>query len=139
MFFGLNLDNPIRGSDKSNIGIPITLSSTPLYADVLYGPVVADISKRKNKVAFANKIVSRLNELPGKTLLIAGWYQNEILFLSKSINNEYHKVVYYENEKVLINYKNDGYKIYYLPEQEVYNDMRFKGEFTKSYAQSFNF
>jgi hypothetical protein len=135
--FGINLNDPIRGSRPSQLALNIETSRGLISLDPLVGQVIADQDKRKNKMLFAKKISTALPLLSGNTLLIAGWYQNEISYFTRTIETKKWKMVYYENEDELRKHLEKGYNIYYLPEQDFYNNLRFKGNFTNDYALPF--
>ncbi|MBT8194890.1 MAG: hypothetical protein HKO56_03360, partial [Bacteroidia bacterium] len=94
---------------------------------------IAEQEKRKNQVQLAHKIIEAEKNIQQPTVVISGWWYNYI----KSLNtNSNHNVnyVYYEPQSVLVDLKNRGYKIYYLPEQDFWNNKRFKSDFTKDLA-----
>ena len=45
--------------------------------------------------------------------------------------------VYYIDEQEIINAKKDGYTIYHLPEQDYYNDLRFRMNLTNTHSKLF--
>lgn len=134
-FAGINLDNPLRGSSTSSLAYPFSIGNTPVSFDLLSGPVLADYSKRKQKIEYAKTLVESFASIKERTLIIAGWWENEINYFSLANKNPLVTYVYYIDEKELIDFQNQHYKIYYLPEQDYYNDLRFQGEFTKRFAK----
>jgi len=136
-FIGINLDNPLRGSKASALAIRTTIRNTPVSIDMLSGIVVADDTKRKQKIEYAESVVKKLEATNEKTLIIAGWWENELKYFSLAAKNPMVKFVYYAEQKTLRAYFDKGFKIYYLPEQDFYNDLRFKGEFTNAIAEPF--
>jgi len=132
--FGVNLDDPFRGSGKSLLGISFSAGHTLVILDPLNGPVTADLQKRQIKMAYAETIAKKLHDETAPTLIVAGWWQNELFYFSKTYPNKNVEYVYYVDESVLKSAKEAGKKIYFLPEQEFYNDLRFRSEFTEKYA-----
>ncbi len=134
-FAGINLDNPLRGSSTSSLAYPITIGNTPVSFDLLSGPVLADYSKRKQKIYYAKTLVESFDSIKQKTLIIAGWWENEINYFSLANKNPLVTYVYYIDEKELLDYQQKKYTIYYLPEQDYNNDLRFKGTITRRFAK----
>lgn len=136
-FAGIQLDDKLRGSVPTFASVPFQIGNTNVTFDLLQGPVTADDSKRKNKIAYAKQIATALSEIKNPTVLIAGWWQNEVNYFRISSPNPQTEVVYYIDEATINNYQQQGYQLFYLPEQEYYNDLRFKGNFTKGKALPF--
>jgi hypothetical protein len=136
-FLGVNLDDTIRGSGKSSIAIPVVINKTAVLFDVLRGPVIADHMKRKIKSGYASSLAEKLSHSKDKIIIIAGWWQNELKYFALSHPNPQVKYLYYADENELLS-ETSGAKIYYLPEQDYYNDLRFKRTFTSAIAEPLN-
>ena len=135
--FGVNLSDPLRGSKESNFTLHTTVAGQVIAFDPLSGPFVADITKREQRTAFAKSVVKDLLNIHEKTFIIAGWWLSDLLVLQRGKENEKILLRYYTDEAELKWYLQNGYKIFYLPEQEKYNDLRFKKTFTTKYAVAF--
>jgi len=136
-FFGLNLADPLRGSMKSNLSIPIELSGQKIVLDPIAGTFIADITKRVQRTNYANEIINKALRVKHPTFIIAGWWLADILVLQKGKENSNVTYDYYVSEKELKIIKEKKIAIFFLPEQDTYNDLRFKSTFTKKYASSF--
>ncbi|HMT30601.1 MAG TPA: hypothetical protein PKD91_15095, partial [Bacteroidia bacterium] len=136
-FLGINLDDPLRGSKATPLAFRTQIGNTPVTVDMLSGMVVADDTKRKQKIGYAQSVVKTLQTVNTKTLIIAGWWQNELNYFSLENKNPLVTYTYYSDEKELSEFKNKGYQIFFLPEQDFYNDLRFKGAFTNVLAKPF--
>lgn len=89
---------------------------------------------------YAQSIASKLENIQEKTVIIAGWWQNEINYFLLEKKPAILELVYYENEETLKAFTDKGYEIFYLPEQDYYNDLRFGGAgFTNEAAKAFPF
>ena len=97
--------------------------------------VLADQSKRKQQIAFTEKIINRTSTIQQKTILIAGWWNAELQVLSKNNQNDSLIIRHYIGEPELRWLKESGYKIFYLEDQGAYNDLRFNKKMTDNYAQ----
>lgn len=135
--FGINLSDPLRGSKESNYTLHTVISGQTIAFDPLSGPFVADITKREQRTTFANSVLKNASAIHEKTFIIAGWWLADLLVLQRGKENKEILFRYYTDEPELKWYKEKGYKIYYLPEQEMYNDLRFKKTFTLKYASAF--
>ncbi|MDQ3050274.1 MAG: hypothetical protein M3Q95_05260 [Bacteroidota bacterium] len=136
-FFGINLDDPLRGSKTSDLSIKTHIGTTPVVFDAVSGPVIADFSKRKLKMDYATSIVNNLQTSTEKTVIIAGWWQNELKYFSLNKQNPLVSYLYYADQTQLTDSIKAGNRIFFLPEQDFYNDLRFKDVFTGSLAKPF--
>jgi hypothetical protein len=136
-FVGINLDDPIRGSKASPLSVKFIAGSTPVTLDFLSGPVPAEHTKRKLKIAYAQSVISNLENTKQKITVVAGWWQNELKYFSLAKPNNYVSYLYYADRQELRDSITSGNKIYFLPEQDFYNDLRFKDSFTKELAEPF--
>ena len=137
-FAGIQLDDKLRGSTPTFASYPLQIGNTNVTFDLLQGPVTADDSKRKNKIVYAKKIATELSEIKKPTVLIAGWWQNEVNYFRIASPNSNTEVVYYIDEATINNYQQQGYQLFYLPEQAYYNDLRFQGNFTQGKVLPFH-
>jgi hypothetical protein len=137
LFFGVNLDDPNRGSERSPLSFGFTAAGSTAAVDILYGPVIADQTKRENKIAYAKKVADQTLDSGKKTVIIAGWFQNEIEFYLLEKQRANLVTVYYADKSELESYRQNGFDIYHLPEQDKYNDLRYKGDFTSEFSAPF--
>ncbi len=137
-FIGINLNDNLRGADASRWSFTTKISGQEIAIDFLQGPIIADHIKRRNKMDFAEKVVKHLQSVKpsNKTILISGFWMNDILGKTDSLPVNV-RLEYYMNEDSLVKLKQEGYEIYYLPEQDVYNDKCFNKKFTQRIAQPF--
>ena len=137
-FFGINLDDNLRGSSASPLALKTKIGNTPVAVDPLAGMVIADHQKRNRKIDYAQAIASQLMTIQNKTVIIAGWWQNEINYFLLNQKPAHLELVYYENKETLKSFSDKGFDILYLPEQDYYNDLRFGGTgFTNDMAEAF--
>ena len=110
-FFGLNLDHPLRGSNRSDQSVGININENHIVFDILYGPVVADMQKRTNKAEYADKVADKILESSQRILLIAGWYQNEIVYRTGAFESDTWKIIYYGDKAMLKEHRSKGFRI----------------------------
>lgn len=136
--FGINLTDAFRGATYSKYAMVFKVANQELFLDPLSGPVFSDYSKRQQKIAFTDEVIHKASRISSNTVIIAGWWYNEIMvtMLDKT-SNAY--VIYepYINETTMKNYRLKNYEIYYLPEQNKYNDLMYKINATDELAKSF--
>jgi hypothetical protein len=137
-FFGINLDDPLRGSEASKLSIRTSIGNVPVAIDALSGLVTADYSKRIQKMKYASGVVDQLASTKEKTVIIAGWWQNELNYFALKKPNPLVTYLYYANKSQLEDSIASGNKIYFLPEQNYFNDLRFDDGFTNELAEPFN-
>jgi hypothetical protein len=70
-----------------------------------------------------------------KTMIISGFWMNDLLAKTDSLPSNI-LLVYYKDENYLSTKLGEGYEIYYLPEQDYFNDLCFKKTFTKKFAKA---
>lgn len=134
--FGIDLADRNRGSDASAASTVFRVSGTDVNFDLFYGPVLNDHSKRVRKEKFADSALGRIRRLQGKNLVICGWWLNDLVVRSgKDVFSGNITMEYYSDEAALMRYKNNGYTIWYLPEQDLWNDTRYRMNATRNFSQ----
>jgi hypothetical protein len=136
----INLTDKLRGATYSKYAITFTVSGQELFFDLFSGPIFSDYSKRNQKIKYASEVIEKASSIHLKTVIIAGWWYNEIMVTMIPLpKNNF--VVYeaYIDENKINSYLNEGYKIYYLPEQNIYNDQLYKMNITDRISEKFNF
>lgn len=143
-FLSVNLTDSIRGAEASPLAMKFTVSGQEIFIDPLTGPVQSEKSKRINKMKYCDEVFQSLYRMDEKTLVICGWWYNEIhteYLRSESTNpkreNPKPKLLFYSECTVLDSAISRGCKIYYLPEQNLYNDQMFGQLCTDARAQPF--
>jgi hypothetical protein len=135
----INLTDKIRGSQFSKHAFIFNVSGQELFFDPLSGPIFSDYTKRLLKIKYTEEVIGKLPDIHNKTVIIAGWWYNEIMvtLIGKEANES---VVFedYVNEDEMKKYISVGYEITYLPEQNVYNDLLYKIKTTDIIAKPFN-
>lgn len=134
----INLTDKIRGATHSQYAFVFNASGQELFFDPISGPIFSDYSKRKLKMAYTKSVREKANTTNEKTVVIAGWWYNEIMVesIEKNQNNFVTFEFYIDSEKIK-NYLADGYKITYLSEQDKYNDLMYKMQLTNTIAIPF--
>lgn len=135
--FGINLSDPLRGSKESIFSIQRNIAGQKVAFDPFIGLLMADITKRQQRTSYAIKVLSKISSLKKHTLIIVGWWNADLLVLQRGHENHFVKFAYYINEPDLLKYQKDNYEIFYLPEQDTFNDLRYQKIFTKRFAKFF--
>jgi hypothetical protein len=133
-FFGINLSDKTRGAEASNISKTIVIGGQEVHLDLLHGPVIDDNLKRKARMNFTQQIIETIPQLKTKSVIISGWWLNPILFGMKDNIPGNIKLVYVMDEPDMKGFSDNGFTIYYLPEMDSINDLRFKITSTKTFA-----
>lgn len=136
--FSINLTDAFRGSTHSKYAIVYNVAGQELFLDPFSGPVFSDYSKRKQKMAFTQRVIQKANQTARKKVVIAGWWFNEIMVTK--IDDAPNKMVIYEpylTQEKLKDYHEKQYEIFYLPEQNKYNDLMYKMNVTDQFAKPF--
>lgn len=135
----INLTDKLRGSMYSEYAILFNIAGQEIFFDPISGPVFSDYSKRKQKMAYTEKVINTTDGIKQKTIVIAGWWYNEIMVesIEKNRNNFVIFESYIDSVKIN-NYLASGYQITYLPEQDKYNDLMYQMNITSNVAKEFN-
>lgn len=137
-FFSINLTDTARGSESSAAAFKFTVSGQEIFIDPFTGPIFSDFSKRKLKQNYSEQIIASTNNIEHKTAIIAGWWANEIE--TELINRNKNPLVKFEtyiDQTRIDKYLKEDYKIYFLPEQNLYNDQMFGMNITDSVAKPY--
>ena len=132
---GINLDDDLRGAKSSALAFRAKVMSQPVTFDLLKGSLLAESEKRKQKMAFARQVVKQLYSMHQPALIIAGYWINEIEVLSNHQLNNQIRLVYFSSENELKYYRLNAVACYYLPQQDVVNDLKYNHAFTAHYAK----
>ena len=134
----INLTDKLRGATFSNYATTFKVSGQEIFFDPFSGPLFSDYSKRKQKMNYTEDIIKEVNTITSKTVIISGWWYNEIM-VTMIPDNKNKPVIFvpYIYEKEIKNYISEGYVIKYLPEQNIYNDQMFKMDITDKYSTGF--
>lgn len=135
----INLTDKLRGAMYSNFAYIFEVSGQELFFDPFSGPIFSDYSKRKQKVKYTEYLVNKTKAINSKTVIISGWWYNEIM-VTKMSQKENKSVTFepYINENKIKDYITKGYELYYLPEQNIYNDEMYKISITDEVSKPFN-
>lgn len=135
---GINLTDKLRGAEYSKFAVTFKISGQDVFFDPFTGPVFADYSKRKQKIKYTENVIKKLDSIQSKTVIIAGWWFNEIMVTIIPIKKNKLVIIEPYIDSTKINkYLADGYEIFYLPEQNIYNDQLFKMNVTDSLSKPF--
>jgi len=134
----VGLDNSVRGSAAILPVFEKQVSGQTVFLDLLSGPVYGDYTKRKAKMEFVSSVRKKLKEEKGNLALISGWWYNQLLTenYSSALGKNILPVFYCSCDSMK-RLREAGYKIMYLPEQDVYNDLMFANPCTHSLAGAF--
>lgn len=143
-FLSVNLTDSIRGAEHSAGAIRFNVSGQEIFIDPFTGPAQSEKSKRINKMEYCERVFKSLYDMDEKTQVICGWWYNEIyvdylrtnhLFIKRQIPKA--KLLFYSECSQLDSAISQGNKIYYLPEQNLYNDQMFGQNCTDSLAKEY--
>ena len=137
--FGVNLSDSYRGGKPSALALPFSAGMQRAALDPLRGQVIDEHLKRKQCLAYARRVMNVSDTLNEKAAVIAGWWQGYILVEQAPLETRSVVFYYYAKEDTLISLKQKGYTIYYLPEQDYFNDERYGKHYTEKYAVRWNY
>jgi len=136
--FSINLTDSLRGSAHSALSVKFKLAGQEIFLDPLTGPVFSDYTKRLNKIAFTEKVFEKVRSEQRKSVLICGWWYNELQVRNWNSEKNHNVVlVFYADKSTIEKYISENYEIYYLPEQNIYNDQYSQMSYTDSVAKSY--
>lgn len=163
---GMNITDDLRGSGATGASIKFNISGQEISIDAARGPALAEQQKRRNKMEYVERICAYLDTTKQSQVLICGWWYNEIVtekrsdisdstLINRKTSGDIRLRFYSRCENLTIDWharqvaewynKNEKpcpwmkeeYKIYYLPEQDIYNDQMFNQSCTDEIAEPF--
>lgn len=134
----INLTDKLRGAEHSGAAVTFRVSGQEIFFDPFSGPVISDYSKRKQKMDYTHEVILKALQTDKKTVVIAGWWYNEIMVTCIGIPSG-PGIVFepYIPEDKMKEYAAKGYSVTYLPEQNIYNDLMYKMKYTDEHAVPF--
>ncbi len=133
----VNLTDSVRGADHSSLAVKFRMSGQEIFIDPVSGPIFSEKSKRQNKMAYTDSVIGRIKENKAGSVLICGWWWNEIRVKTIDMDLRNIKLVFYINEKEMKEFEDLGFYMSYLREQEIYNDLYSGINSTKTFASPF--
>lgn len=126
LMLGVNLSDPYRGAEQESAIFQTRVSGQEIFVDFAGGAITHDFSKRKRKNEYCLGVMKRLNQLPGSKSVICGWWYNQILIYSDWYGSPHDTNWLFYSDTVTLHRSLDaGDAVYYLSEQDVYNDLMF--------------
>ena len=134
--FGINTTNSLTGSKPGKWAKTLTIAGEEIFIDPLNGAILNDFSKRQNKAAACERLEHEIMLLREPSVVIAGWWYAmiEVNKRDGKWSNRNVELVYFASPEELETWKNRGYQLRYLPEQERINDIKYKTDYTVTNA-----
>lgn len=134
--FSLGLTDANRGSNHSSWAKIYQIRDQELFFDPATGPLYSDFSKRRNKESYCRDVAKKLDQDKFSTsVVICGWWYNELMVYALQNNP---KLVphlrFYITESELVSLSKKGLSLYFLPEQDKYNDLYTQISLTRQVA-----
>jgi hypothetical protein len=138
----INLTDSIRGAEPGKTSIRFTVSGQEIFLDPFSGPIHAEQSKRVNKIMYCDSVMHTLVSMDSNTVVVAGWWYNELhtVYLqnqAKKTANPKPTLWFYADCNRMDSAIAKGCRIYYLPEQNRFNDEMFQQKCTDQKAIPF--
>ncbi len=135
--FSINITDNLRGAKSTPLAFTFKASGQEIFLDPLSGPIFSERSKRINKMEYCDALTNEF-EKRTNTFVISGWWFNEIqTSYWQILGSPNSHVRFYEECDFLDSLKKTNAEIYYLPEQDLYNDQMFNQFCTDSLAKPF--
>jgi|688.fasta_scaffold04686_13 hypothetical protein len=133
---GINLTDPYRGSESSSLASKFSVNGQEIFIDPFIGLMQSDYSKRIRKLEYGKKVLGYLSTMNKPTVVICGWWYNQLL-ITKFDNPipDYVELKFYCDESSMAKWKENGAQIFYLHEQDLYNDLYAKISSTRHFAE----
>lgn len=137
--FGMNITDELRGSGATGASVKFNVNGQEISIDAARGLAFAEQQKRRNKMEYVQRVCDHLDNSNEKQVLVCGWWYNEVITERRldGASNADHIFLFYSTCAALRDYEADGFTIYYLPEQDLYNDQMFGQSCTNEIAQPF--
>jgi len=122
---GVNFTHPHRGSDKSALSASRYIAGQEISFDLIVGPIAAEYSKRRNKLTYVANVHECVKQKKEPGLVLAGWWYAMLRLQEdpgKIVDSPYR---YYLPPGELKTARNNGLRIFALPEQEAVNARKY--------------
>jgi hypothetical protein len=119
--FGIYPDERMDTASPSPLAYNFNVGSEKLTLDVVKGPFISYQSRRQSGMDFTEKVVSSFDTVHANTLLVSGKWFNQ-LYLESTKKNTI-TLRDYVSQDSLLYYVGKSYKIYYLPQQDYFNEV----------------
>ncbi len=133
-FMGVNLADDNRSSLQSRFSHVFKLNNQKIAIDFLSGNVLDDFGKRTARMNYAEQIIKKVSGINRNTVIIAGYWLNNILMQQRGRENPYITYVYYVDERTLQHFEQKKFDIFIIQGQQKLNDGCYKSIFTHKYA-----
>ena len=141
LFFGINISDELRGATPKRHDIRKTISGQEVFFSFERGLLFLEKDKRKKKSYVTERLCKELNKLEKPTVVICGWWYAMIDVMVKDHNWTLPKHIqlhYYLSDEEILAYRENGFELLYLPEQEIINNRKNNSTLTSDLGQLFS-
>ncbi len=122
-FIGISPLDRDDAPTPSKASFILPFGNEKLLVDLLKGPVLSYESRRKNGMEFTVRLLNSFDTVQKNSVVVSGKWYNQLNILRHDTAAEHLKLVSYLGQDSLLGYIGRGYNIYYLPQQEMYNNL----------------
>lgn len=133
LVLGVNLVDPIRGSTARPLGMQVHTAGQTVALEPFCGLVWADHLKRVQKEEFVKQCLKTAPQL-GKAAVVTGWWYNQLIMTDAQPKQHAVTWVFYAPADSLRRMQQRGCTLFYLPEQDRFNDLMFAQDCTGTMA-----
>ena len=140
-FFGINISDPLRGAAPKPYDLKKTIAGQEVFFSFERGLLFLEKDKRENKYRVTDRIQRKLRDREKPTVVICGWWYAMIDVMLKDNNwtwPNHIKLHYYLSDEEILEYRENGYELLYLPEQEIINNRNNNSALTTELGQLFS-
>jgi hypothetical protein len=109
----------------SPLAMTVSVSGENLLVDPVIGPVFSYQSRRINAMKFTEQFLQSLNTIHNKTFFICGRWYTQVALSEEDVSNASLRFTDYADRETIRDLISKGYDIYYLPEQDYFNEVKY--------------
>jgi hypothetical protein len=115
---------------SSPASVKFNSSGETIVLDFFKGPLIGYNERRKNGIKFVDGLLSSTDTINSKSVLVAGRWFNQMVVQSKDTSAMKIVLRNYISEPEADYFYAKGYKIYFLPKQDLYNKIMRNNDLT---------
>jgi len=120
---------PVNRNDapvQSPVAVNFQVAGEDLIFDPLLGPVFAYQSRREKAMEFTSRVLESADTIQKKTLIISGRWYTQLVVRQGDVTKKTVEFIDYIDSARLLEFIEDGYRLYYLPRQDHYNFLKYR-------------
>ncbi len=109
---------------QSAVAIKFRVAGEDLIFDPVIGPLFAYQSRREKAMEFTSQVLQSTDTIQKKSLIVAGRWYTQLAVRQAEVGKKTIQFIDYLDAERRSAFSDDGYQLYYLPQQDRYNFLK---------------